>query len=69
MSEAELEARVTELEIQLTHQQRFVDELNQEMVAARLEVDSLRRKVDQLEHLLKTLTEPEAPSNEKPPHY
>jgi uncharacterized coiled-coil protein SlyX len=66
---AELEARVTELEIQLTHQQRFVEELNQEMVSARLEVDSLRRKVEQLEQLLKALSEPDAPANEKPPHY
>jgi SlyX protein len=64
--------RITDLEIQLTHQQQQVEELNDLMYRQQQEIDALtlelRRIKEQLQIVLPSLvreTEDEAP----PPHY
>ena len=70
--EATLEERVTELEIQLTHQQRQVEELNEFVFRQQQVIDQmageLRQIKEQLQMLLRSLVkEPE--EEEPPPHY
>ena len=69
MSE-ELEERVVDLEIQITHQSGTIEELS-EMVSRQWEtIDRLSRKVKLLQHALGELEESAGPpANQKPPHY
>ena len=41
--------RVTELEIRYVHQQQLLDDLNEALIAANKEVETLRRRVEKLE--------------------
>jgi uncharacterized coiled-coil protein SlyX len=64
-----MEERITELEILLTHQQRFLDELNEALIRSTFEIDDLRKKVARLEAVVRALEPLPLPHGEKPPHY
>ncbi len=66
----ELESRVVDLEIQITHQANTIDDLSQ-MVSRQWEmIDRLSRQVTLLQDTLVELEENIGPpGNEKPPHY
>jgi SlyX protein len=66
----ELESRVVDLEIQITHQANTIDDLSQ-MVSRQWEmIDRLSRQVTMLQDTLVELEENIGPpGNEKPPHY
>ena len=51
----EVDDRITELEIALTHQQGYVEQLNTELIAALGEIDLLKLRTTRLERLLSTL--------------
>lgn len=62
--------RITELEIRLTHQQRWIDEMNAELLGAREEIELLKKKLERMEQILAELVaDEELPPSEKPPHY
>lgn len=69
----DLQDRVTELEIQLAHQQRLCEQLNEVVVEHTQQILRLERVVLRLEDQIKTVRElrKEAfdPGLEKPPHY
>ncbi|WP_321338518.1 SlyX family protein [uncultured Cohaesibacter sp.] len=66
----ELESRVVDLEIQITHQANTIEDLSQ-MVSRQWDIiDRLTRQVKMLQDSLVELEENlPAPGNEKPPHY
>ncbi|WP_316859331.1 SlyX family protein [uncultured Cohaesibacter sp.] len=66
----ELEERVVDLEIQITHQANTIDDLSQ-MVSRQWEmIDRLTRQVKLLQDSIQELEENIGPpGNEKPPHY
>lgn len=67
---SELEARIRELEIRITEQQRVVEDLSDVLVAQQRQIDELERRVQRLADKVKA--EPglvEADSDDKPPHY
>ncbi|WP_319411121.1 SlyX family protein [uncultured Cohaesibacter sp.] len=66
----ELESRVVDLEIQITHQANTIEDLSQ-MVSRQWDIiDRLTRQVTMLQDTLVELEENmPPPSNEKPPHY
>lgn len=64
----------TELQIKLTHLERFVDQLNDVIVQQQQSIDRLQLKVDKLSRGLQSVKSqlPEAendPESERPPHY
>lgn len=64
----------TDLQIKLTHLERFVDQLNEVIVEQQSTIDALQTKVDKLSQGLQSVKSqlPESPSDpefEKPPHY
>ncbi|WP_162006793.1 SlyX family protein [Roseimaritima sediminicola] len=65
--------RLTEIEIQLTHQQRFTEQLNEVIAEQYRMIEALERKVVGLETQVRRLrdTPPEQTdlADEKPPHY
>lgn len=65
-----LEERVVDLEIQLTHQTRTVEELS-DMVSRQWDmIDRLTRKMKFLEEAVVELEDNVGPpTNQKPPHY
>ncbi len=66
----ELESRVVDLEIQITHQANTIEDLSQ-MVSRQWDImDRLTRQVKMLQDTLVELEENlPPPGNEKPPHY
>jgi len=68
-----LESRVSELEIQLAHMVRLVEQLNEIVTQQTLAEDRQRRVigklVDQIEELKQKPTGIHDPFDEKPPHY
>nr|WP_321458177.1 SlyX family protein [uncultured Cohaesibacter sp.] len=67
----ELESRVIDLEIQITHQANTIDDLSQ-MVSRQWDIiDRLTKQVKLLQDSLVELEENMVapPGNEKPPHY
>ena len=69
----DLPARVTELEVQLTHVLRLYDQLNEVVTQQALDADRRQRKILELQQQVKQLKEKPAaavdPMDEKPPHY
>lgn len=69
----ELGDRVTELEIQLAHQQRLCEQLNEVVTQHTQQIIRLERIIVRLEDQMKTLREQRKeafdPGLEKPPHY
>ncbi len=63
----DLERRVIELEIKLTHQDRLLDELNEVVIEQRKVIDRLEKRLDVTEKALFELGD--EPANEQPPHY
>lgn len=57
--------RITELEIRLTHQNDLVEQLNDVIYDQQKQMDLLVKRITALE---KQVSDP-APANEKPPHY
>ena len=45
--------RLTELEIRYTHQQQLLDDLNEALIDANKEIDTLRRRVEKLESAIR----------------
>lgn len=68
-----LDDRVIELEIQLAHQQRLYEQLNEVVTAQSLENQRMQRRMTLLQDQIKQLKEnPDSaadPLDEKPPHY
>jgi SlyX protein len=62
-----LEARVVDLEIRFTHQDRLLEELNGVVVAQARQIALLEAAVEALRN--RVLAQEEAPANERPPHY
>ena len=65
-------ARVGELEILLTHQQRLVEELNEVILTQHRRIDALELQVSRLTRELESLTptaEARKLEDDKPPHY
>lgn len=63
----DVERRVIELEIKLTHQDRLLEELNEVVIEQRATIDKLQKRTDALERALFALQDD--PANERPPHY
>ncbi len=63
----DVERRVIELEIKLTHQDRLLEELNEVVIEQRASLDKLHKRTDALEKALFALQDD--PGNEPPPHY
>jgi len=64
------EARLTELEIRYTLQERLVEELNQALIEANAHIARLEKRLERLEGTLGELDARTAlPPSEKPPHY
>ncbi|WP_068139912.1 SlyX family protein [Roseimaritima ulvae] len=70
MSDAD---RITELEIQLAHQQRITEQLNEVLTEQNKVIDGLTRRLQALDNQVRQLRErPQAEPDmldEKPPHY
>ncbi len=67
-------SRQIQLEELLAHQQQLIDELNSVVTEQRLEMDTLQRKLAQLENRMTNLSESASTMggdlpHEKPPHY
>lgn len=63
----DVEQRVIELEIKLTHQDRLLEELNEVVIEQRVHLDKLEKRADALEKALFSIQDD--PGNEPPPHY
>ena len=69
MSEHE---QIIELQTQIAHLQRHVEEQDAEMYKLSMRLDRLLKKLSEQESQLKALSERsggDMPANEKPPHY
>lgn len=67
-----LEARLVELEVRYTHQERALEELSDVVYRQQQLIDTLERRVKALEKRLVDLGEPvpaRDPKDEVPPHY
>ncbi|WP_062110891.1 SlyX family protein [Aureimonas sp. AU40] len=66
-----LDPRITELEIQVAHQNRTIEELSAEMARQGGEIDRLRKTLKVLAERFLALEEVATPRPEitKPPHY
>ena len=65
---------LTKLQIQLTHLERFVEQLNEVVTSQAETIDELSRKIRRVDESVVDLKaklpdEPSAPEHEKPPHY
>jgi SlyX protein len=69
----DVEQRITELEVQLAHVQRWLEQLNEVVTAQALEADRTQRRIVELQQQVRALkARPEPaidPLDEKPPHY
>lgn len=67
----ELEARITDLETQIAHQSRTVEELNDVVIAQAELIDRLQRRLDKLEEEFQELADLASPAHPvvRPPHY
>ena len=68
----ELQKRIVHLEEIYTHQQQYINQLNDALVEFRREFDQLKRTVELQRSQIEWLTENQSqdgPANEKPPHY
>jgi SlyX protein len=67
------DARVAELEFQLTHLQRIYEQLNEVVTRQADSIDRLERRIVQLDSLVSELKQAAEttvdPLDEKPPHY
>lgn len=61
------DARLTEVEIKITHQERLLETLNEVVIEQRAEIDRLQSRLDRFEGILSNLDEEAV--NEPPPHY
>ena len=68
-----VESRITELEIQLAHQQRVCEQLNEVVVEHTQQIMRYERVILRLEEQIKLVREQRKeqfdPREEKPPHY
>jgi uncharacterized coiled-coil protein SlyX len=62
------EERITEAELELMYQRKYIEDLSDQLAAAHRELELLRARVERLEAWAKNLATP-LPPNEKPPHY
>lgn len=63
--------RITELEIQIAHQNRVIEELSDEIHRQDLEISRLKRRMDAVLGHLQDQSSPGAAAdpNQKPPHW
>ena len=66
---ADLEARLTDLEIRYTHEVEKTTALSEVIVAQGKRLDALEKRVVVLEQALRSVSAGEAVPNEPPPHY
>ncbi|MBO6519047.1 MAG: SlyX family protein [Rhodospirillales bacterium] len=64
----ELEARITELEMTVTHQERTISELSDVVAEQWTRIEVLMRELTRLDET-KADAEPEDEANRRPPHY
>jgi len=67
-----MDARITDLEIRLTHQESTLEELNDTIIHQQRDIDKLQRGIIALTDQLRSLQQsPAAPQGEEtpPPHY
>ncbi|MBA5779020.1 SlyX family protein [Stappia sp. F7233] len=68
---AEIESRITDLETQIAHQSRTVEELNEVVIAQAELIDRMQRRLDALEEEFQDLADLANPGHPvtRPPHY
>ncbi|MGJ3260057.1 MAG: SlyX family protein [Rhodospirillales bacterium] len=64
----DMEARITELEMTVTHQERTIGELSDVVAEQWSRIESLKRALTRLEET-KADAEPEDEADRRPPHY
>lgn len=64
----ELETRITELEMTVTHQERTISELSDVVAEQWARIEALQRELTRLDET-KADAEPEDEANRRPPHY
>ena len=72
MMEDDLKTSMVRLEELYSHQQHYINQLNDALIAVRKEMEQLKRTVSQQKSQIDWLTENQdaiGPANEKPPHY
>lgn len=74
MNDNGLHAKITSLEIDLAHQQRLCEQLNEVVSEHTRDIMQLNRMVSELKKQLNDVRnqrkpEPTQPADEKPPHY
>ena len=61
--------RITELEIRAAHQQRELEQFHEVLLEIRRELESSRRKVEEIEERLRSDGPEVGPANDRPPHW
>ena len=69
MDTAQVDARLTDLELRYMQLERFVEELSEVVAAQRDELDLLRAEAKRLRERLTAELDAEPLPHEKPPHY
>jgi len=64
----DLDQRITELEMTVTHQERTINELSDVLTEQWDVIERLRREISKLE-ATKADIDPEEEANQRPPHY
>jgi uncharacterized coiled-coil protein SlyX len=65
----DVEARVTQLEIALSHQDRLVEKLNQVLVEQQATIARLEAEMDRLKEQVAQILQAEPLENAPPPHH
>ena len=68
----EINTRLTELELMVTHLQRDLGDLNSVVISQQKQFEHLKSLIERLDHRIGTFDEPAGtndPASERPPHY
>ncbi|MCE3264504.1 MAG: SlyX family protein [Pseudoduganella sp.] len=63
------EDRFINIEIKVAHQEDLVESLNQRVYEQQKQIDQLEAMLAALADRIRTMSQKEAPLNERPPHY
>jgi SlyX protein len=64
-----LEQRIDEIEMRVAHQEKTIGELNDVITAQWKKMEALERQLRRFGEELQSMDQPDAPANQKPPHY
>lgn len=64
-----IETRMDELEMRVAHQDKTIAELNEVITEQWKKLEMMERQLRRLGEELEAMESPEAPANQKPPHY